>query len=93
MRAQSTEGILCDVCGRIYAPDNSCEPCPFCEAERLRQQLALCLGLIRDRSRLTYGWDDGHATQSYYIDGKPYSIHLYEAIAMKAAEAEEEPTP
>ena len=36
MREQSYKGMPCDVCGRGYVPDHSCEACPWCEVERLR---------------------------------------------------------
>lgn len=68
----------------------------WAEVERLRAMLKLSLDLIRDRFerhrrrgrplRITYEWDGKNVTMSYFIDGKPYSIFLEEAIAAKAAE-------
>lgn len=57
------------------------------EVERLRAIHSLCLGLLRDRSRITYEWDARQVTMSYFIDAKPSGISLEDALA-KAAEAE-----
>ncbi len=66
------------------------------EVERQRAMLTICYRflavrsqLTRKRPRLTYEWDKTRSTMSYFIDGKPYSISLEDALAVKAAEAEE----
>lgn len=38
-RDDSTEGDRCEKCGRAACLSNSCEPCPFCEVERLVKAL------------------------------------------------------
>ena len=33
---QTTEGLVCDICGNVYGCGASHQACPWCEVERLR---------------------------------------------------------
>ena len=39
MREDSQPGVSCEKCGRRYLLSTSCDPCPYCENERLRKLL------------------------------------------------------
>ncbi len=41
-REQSNEGLRCEHCGGLYGPSSSCDPCPYCEVERLKTRLDNC---------------------------------------------------